>query len=105
MASVTFPIHNQWTITSQVELSSFYSEMSQTASIVGRYRNTEYVSFNGILFGNIDNLGSISIDGENPVQGTQEKVNAVLEKVKKAIQFNTGRAMLAGKNLTIETGQ
>lgn len=74
--------------------------MSQTASIVGRYCNVKYDSFSGTVFGNIDNLASISIDGENPVQGTQEKVGAVLQKVRMAMQHNTGQAMLNGKDLT-----
>ncbi len=101
---VSFTISKGWTVTSSVELSIGNSQAAQTAIIYGKYRNVEHVSYNGVVFGREDLLSKITIDGESDIQGAQ-KVAGALDKVQRAIQLNTGNAMLTGKDLTIITNQ
>jgi hypothetical protein len=104
--SVSFPISNGWTITSQIKLSSLYNKVSWTASVVGQYCNAFPSPLgNGVILGNVDLLANITIDGECPVQGTLARVNTVLNKIQRAVNQGTGNAVLMGKNLIISTGQ
>lgn len=92
-------------ITSQVELSSFYSELSEISSINGIYRHVAYDSCDRPIYQGIELINSITVDGECPIQGTEDKISGVFGKIQRAIRNGTGRATLNGKDLIIETGK
>jgi len=92
-------------ISNIVKIGAAYSENAGGYFIDGVFKDVN-ITFDKAYYGDNQKISSIQIDGvDYTTPLSAASVTSVLQRVRGAIEANTGQASLANRKLTIETHQ
>lgn len=103
--STEFTIGNRFMISNIVKIEAAYSKNAGGYYIDGVFKDVN-ITFDKAYYGNDQKISAIQIDRvDYTTPLSAAGVTSALQRVRNAIEANTGKASLANRKLTIETHQ